>query len=125
LIYINGTLTREVYMSEQSVLMEAYCPGNGTRYELMLVSFEDKHGQGVTVFTWLNSPYGGRTMRLPRAGRTVTLNYITEKMSGCGSDADFAAIMVWLRKNSGVGVHIPRNYDMETGLPHRLKLVTG
>jgi hypothetical protein len=33
--------------------------------------------------------------------------------------------MVWLRKNSGVGVHIPRNYDMETGLPHRLKLVTG
>jgi hypothetical protein len=112
-------------MSKQSVSMDAYCPGNGTRYELMLVTFKDDRKQQVTVFTWLNSPYGGRTMRLPGAGRTVTLNYITEKMGGCGSEADFATIMVWLRKNSGVKVHIPRNYDMETGLPHRLKLVSG
>jgi hypothetical protein len=91
----------------------------------MLVTFEDDRKQQVTVFTWLNSPYGGRTMRLPRPGRTVTIGYITEKMAGCGSEADFAAIMVWLKRNSGVGVHMPRNYDMKTGLPHRLKLVSG
>jgi len=108
-----------------TVRMEAYCPGNGTRYELMLVTFEDGRGQEVTVFTWLNNPYGGRTMRLPRVGRTVTINYITEKLGGCGSEADFAAIMVWLRDNTEVEVHIPRNYDVGTGLPHRLTLVSG
>lgn len=111
-------------MGEQKVFMEAYCPGNGTRYELMLVTFEDRRGEEVTVFTWLNNPYGGRTMRLPRAGRTVTLNYVTEKMGGCGTEADFAAIMVWLREHTEVGVDMPRNYDVETGLPHRLRLVT-
>jgi len=107
-----------------NVRMDAYCPGNGTRYELMLTTFEEERGREVTVFTWLNSPYGGRTMRLPRAGRTVTLNYVTEKMGECGSEADFAAIMVWLKRHADIGVHMPRNYDMETGLPHRLKLVS-
>ena len=108
-----------------NVRMDAYCPGNGTRYELMLTTFNNERGTEATVFTWLNSAYGGRTMRLPRAGRTVTLGYVTEKMGECGSEADFAAIMVWLKQHADIGVDMPRNYDMKTGMPHRLMLVTG
>jgi hypothetical protein len=107
-----------------NVRMDAYCPGNGTRYELMLTTFEDERGREVTVFTWLNSPYGGRTMRLP-VGSAIAIRYITEKMGECGSEADFAAIMAWLRGRANMDVIMPRNYDMETGLPHRLKLVSG
>ena len=46
-------------------------------------------------------------------------------MGECGSEADFAAIMVWLKQHADIGVDMPRNYDMKTGMPHRLMLVTG
>ena len=110
-------------MSEQTVLMDGYCPGNGTRYELMLVTFEERPGRLATVFTWLNNPYGGRTMRLPTHGVPLPMDYVETKLGGCGSDADYAAIMVWVRENAKVPVCIPNQYSSDTGLRNRLHLV--
>ena len=109
-------------MSDNKVMMDAYAPGNGLRYEVMLVRYTDARGVKRTVFTWLNCPFGGRTMRLP-AGSSINVKYMAEKMGGHCSTADLVAMMPWIRQHADVEVIVPQGYNRESGLPHKLRVV--
>lgn len=66
-----------------------YEPGNGTRYELMLLTVP----LAKPLLVWTNGPGGGRSMFVPHCGLAVS--YIAEKL-GCNT-ADAEAIALFLR----------------------------
>lgn len=69
-----------------------YEPGNGTRYQLMLL-WAPRDRTVTPLLVWTNGPGGGRSMFVPHSGLAVS--YIAEKL-GCNV-ADAEAIALFLR----------------------------
>ena len=69
--------------------MDVWCPGNGTRYEVMLVEEEETY-----VFVWLNAPQHGRALRI---GKHTFLHvaYFGDKL-GYHNETDLFALMRWM-----------------------------
>lgn len=86
------------------IRMEAWEPGNGSRYEVLLVP-----GVGMNkVFAWLNAPGGGRCMYINPYG-VVHSGYLMEKMA-LRSIRDAAALLRWLH-NNGVEVYLEEEHE--------------
>lgn len=82
-----------------------YEPGNSTRYDLMIATDD----RGDHVFTWINAPGGGRSMRIYSGGGALDGGYLAEKM-GLREDqreADIRALLGWL---SDQGVNVEEGY---------------
>ena len=69
--------------------VEAWCPGNGTRYEVMMVEEEETY-----EFVWLNAPQHGRAMRIAKES-FVHVSYIGSKL-GHYNETDLFALMRWM-----------------------------
>jgi len=88
----------------ENIISAAWEPGNGTRYELLLVN-----GAGVNrVFAWLNAPGGGRCMYISPYG-VIHSGYLMEKM-GTRSIRDAAALLRWLHNNN-VEVYLEQEHE--------------
>ena len=71
--------------------LEAWEPGNGTRYELSLVPLD----RGGWLFAWLNAPGGGRCMVIPPPPAWLNSGYVAEKM-GLPLAPDLLALLAFL-----------------------------
>jgi hypothetical protein len=81
------------------VIHEEWCPGNGTKYELMLVTTESH-----TVVVWVNRGMGGLATKV-NATSLLHYTYFAEKL-GHNVDADIGAILAWLSIH-GIRVAMP------------------
>ena len=85
----------------ESVIHAAHEPGNGTRYDLLLVKGERNY-----VFAWLNAPSHGRVMYI-NPGAVVHWTYMAEKFA-YDNKADLRPLLEWLAAR-GVGVYLLPN----------------
>lgn len=77
-------------------------PGNGTRYDLMLVNLPPvRPGPQHAILTWVNAPRCGRSMVVP-VGEEIDVFYISDKLDV--NHADAIAIGRWL--STLVGWHV-------------------
>lgn len=77
-------------------------PGNGTRYDLMLVNLPaTMPGPQLAILTWVNAPRHGRSMVLP-VGDEIDVSYISDKLDV--NPVDALAIARWL--TTLVGWHV-------------------
>ena len=97
------------------------CPGNGKRYELMYTK-TPPHGSH-DVFAWLNSPWGGRAMKISSDRPHIHWTHLQEELGRCGAEDDYAILLAWLQRKVGVTGTMPRGYDSSTGLKISLHLV--
>ena len=87
---------------------DVWCPGNGTRYELVIT----RPALGDATFVWTNATGHGRAMAVHPDGGEIDAPYLMEKLA-INSEADAAALLLWLRK-VGYRVFMPRGYDEQT-----------
>ena len=100
-----------------------YCPGNGTRYDLLFGLTGDKN----MLLVWLyNEGAGGFAFQCSaeRNGTLLHYNYLSEKM-GIKNLADIAALLSFLAQY-GVSVGMPQNFN-DDGLyaPRPILVVEG
>jgi hypothetical protein len=69
--------------------VETWEPGNGTRYEVMLVEEANTY-----VFVWLNAPKYGRALRIGK-DTFLHVSYFGDKL-GYYNEADLFALMRWM-----------------------------
>ena len=89
---------------KEKAKIEAWEPGNGTRYELSLVPLD----RGGWLFAWPNAPGGGRSMRIPRPPAWLNPGYVAEKM-GLRMGPDVLALLAWLADR------LPEEVEVEVG----------
>lgn len=88
-----GSDTPPIYTTSEQVVGACWEPGNGTRYDLLIINMARKR-----LLVWSNGGRrgGGVSMFLPDVDVTdLDLSYLSEKL-GCG-EADAEAIMAFLR----------------------------
>ena len=97
------------------------CPGNGKRYELMYTKAPPLGSDDV--FAWLNSPWGGRAMKIPSGLPHIHWTHIDDQLGQCGGEDDYAVLLAWLPRKVGITGTMPSGYDSRTGLKLQLRLV--
>lgn len=110
-----------MFSNTTMTVRDTHCPGNGTKYELMLVDV-----QHSWVLCWLNkwAPSSGGTMMVSKGSNLLHYSYLQEKLH-TRSNADSAAILAWVHKvtDGKIDVCVPEGFDKQSGLMIRLKLV--
>ena len=88
------------------IVRDAWCPGNATRYELVIT----RPMVGNAVLVWQNAtPRGGGLAFTFNPDEEIDLDYLMGKM-GIKSEADGAAILAWLGR-MGIRVHMPGGFN--------------
>ena len=93
---------------ERPTINDVLEPGNGSRYELLLV--RDVYaggGEHRDVLVWLNG--GGKSVVLEAEG-WLDAGYLAEKLR-MQPNGDVAAILGWLKRNNGCRVELPTGFD--------------
>lgn len=110
-----------MFLHKSLIVQDSFCPGNSTKYELLLV--EQQHSY---LLCWINKngPSSGSTMLINKGSNVLHYLYLQEKLQ-TQNNADAAAILVWVHAalKGKLNVHLPEGFDKRTGLATRLTLV--
>jgi len=110
-----------VHSGRHKTWSESFCPGNGTRYDLLLVELDQFY-----VLCWLNKDgaNSGKTMKLTKGTNFLHHSYMQEKLN-VRSDADIAAVLVWVNRitDGKLDIEVPHGFDGQSGLRLNLTLV--
>ena len=91
-----------------------YCPGNGTRYLLVITEVEPDPDAGYgadqdpVLLAWTNCHGGGKAFTFDSTG-FVMWTYLAEKMD-VESLEDVAALLVFMKEHTGVGIGLPDGF---------------
>ena len=110
-----------MFSTKKLTVRDTHCPGNGTKYELMLVDMTHSW-----LLCWLNKwgPSSGCTMIVSKGSNLLHYSYLQEKLN-TRNNPDSAAILAWVHKvtDGNIDVCVPEGFDIQSGLEIRLRLV--